>query len=99
MGLMDFVDKAACAFSDPWLFDQTTVDLAQPALSICSNCKYWNECDELVLPKKSHYDGVAAGKMWRNGKVLAKLDPEIPNRLIVGEEEEPIEELSSTQQE
>jgi len=98
MGLMDFVDKAPCAKSDPWLFDQTTVDLAQPGLSYCARCKFWQECDDLVLPRKSHYDGIAAGKMWRNGRVLAKLDPNIPNRLIVGEEEE-IEEPSLTQQE
>jgi hypothetical protein len=98
MGLLDFVEEAPCRTSDPWLFDQTTIDLAQPGLSYCARCKFWNECDALVAPKKSHYDGVAAGKLWRNGNVLAKLDPEIPNRLIVGEEEE-IEELSLTQQE
>jgi hypothetical protein len=98
MGLMDFVDKAPCAKSDPWLFDQTTVDLAQPGFSYCARCVFWQECDDLVLPKKSHYDGIAAGKLWRNGKVLAKLDPDIPYRLIVGIEEE-IEEISLTQQE
>jgi hypothetical protein len=98
MGLMSFVDKAPCATSDPWLFDQTTIDLAQPGLSYCARCKFWQECDDLVAPKKSNYDGIAAGKMWRNGKVLAKLDPDIPNRLIVGEEEE-IKEISLTQQE
>ena len=99
MGLIDFVHKAPCASSDPWLFDQTTVDLAQPGFSYCARCPFWQECDDLVLPKKSHYDGIAAGKLWRNGKVLAKLDPEIPYRLIVGIEEEEIEEISLTQQE
>jgi hypothetical protein len=98
MGLLDFVEKAPCRTSDPWLFDQTTIDLAQPGLSYCARCKFWQECDTLVAPKKSHYDGVAAGKLWRNGNVLAKLDPDIPNRLIVGEEEE-IQEISLTQQE
>ena len=95
---MDFVHKAPCAKSDPWLFDQTTIDLAQPGFSYCARCPFWQECDDLVQPQKSHYDGIAAGKLWRNGKVLAKLDNEIPYRLIVGIEEE-IEEPSLTQQE
>jgi hypothetical protein len=87
MGLMDFVPDAPCAVSDPWFFDQTTIDLAQPGLSHCARCKFWKNCDDLVLPAKSNFDGVASGKLWRNGKVLARLDPDIPNRLIIGEEE------------
>jgi len=86
MGLPEFVDDAPCRSADPWLFDQYQIDLAQPALSYCSRCKFWQECDSLVQPKTNHYDGIVAGRVWRNGRVLAKLDSSSPNRLIVGEE-------------
>jgi WhiB family redox-sensing transcriptional regulator len=81
-----FVSKAPCRDADPWLFDQFNLDLAQPALNYCSRCIFWEECDSLVQPKPSFYDGVVAGKVWRNGRIVAKLDATSPNRLIVGEE-------------
>ena len=81
-----FTSKAPCREADPWLFDQFNLDLAQPALSYCSRCIFWQECESLVQPKPNFYDGVVAGKVWRNGKILAKLDATSPNRLIVGEE-------------
>ena len=81
-----FVSKAPCRDADPWLFDQFNLDLVQPALNYCSRCIFWQECDSLVQPKTNFYDGVVAGKVWRNGRILAKLDATSPNRLIVGEE-------------
>ena len=81
-----FVSKAPCREADPWLFDQFNLDLAQPALNYCSRCIFWQECESLVQPKPSFYDGVVAGKVWRNGRIVAKLDATSPNRLIVGEE-------------
>ena len=81
-----FTSKAPCREADPWLFDQFNLDLAQPALNYCSRCIYWEECESLVQPKPGFYDGVVAGKVWRNGRILAKLDAASPNRLIVGEE-------------
>ena len=86
MGLPDFVNDAPCRSADPWLFDQYQIDLAQPALSYCARCKFWQECDSLVQPQTNHYDGIVAGKVWRNGRILAKLDAYSPNRLVVGEE-------------
>jgi hypothetical protein len=86
MGLNDFIKDAPCRESDSWLFDQTNLDLAQPALNICKSCPYWSECEALVEPSSSHYDGICGGKVWRNGKVLAKLIPASPNRLQVGDD-------------
>ena len=86
MGLSSFVDEAPCRNSDPWLFDQHQIDLAMPALQICKGCPFWQNCNSLVEPKSNFFDGVCAGKVWRNGRVLAKLDSAFPNRLIVGEE-------------
>jgi WhiB family redox-sensing transcriptional regulator len=81
-----FTSQAPCREADPWLFDQFNLDLAQPALNYCSRCYFWAECESLVQPKPNFYDGIVGGKVWRNGRVLAKLDATSPNRLLVGEE-------------
>jgi hypothetical protein len=81
-----FTSKAPCREADPWLFDQFNLDLAQPALNYCSTCIFWTECESLVQPKPNFYDGIVGGKVWRNGRVLAKLDASSPHRLLVGEE-------------
>ncbi len=86
MGLTDFIDDAPCRSADPWLFDQHQIDLAQPALQYCKRCIFWDNCDALVKPRASSYDGVCAGRVWRNGRLLAKLDATSHNRLLVGEE-------------
>jgi len=86
MGLLDFVEKAPCREADPWLFDQYQLDLAQPGLNYCRRCPFWQDCNDLVKPRESHYDGIAAGKVWRNGKVLARLVDTSPFRLVVADE-------------
>lgn len=84
--MSSFISKAPCKDADPWMFEQYNLDLAQSALGYCSRCYFWSECESLVKPKSNFFDGVAAGKVWRNGRILAKLDADSPNRLIVGEE-------------
>lgn len=79
----DWVEEAPCRRADPWLFDQYHFDLSQPALNYCKRCRFWEECESLVEPKNSHFDGICGGKVWRNGRVLAKLDIEFPNRFQV----------------
>ena len=81
-----FTSEAPCREADPWLFDQFNLDLAQTALNYCSSCIFWTECESLVQPKPNFYDGIVGGKVWRNGRVLAKLDASSPHRLLVGEE-------------
>lgn len=90
----NFLDKAPCRDADPWLFDQSEIHLAMPALNYCRSCIFWKECDEWVSPKRNYYEGVVAGKVWRNGRILAKLDSSSPHRLVVGEE--PEDEIAST---
>lgn len=64
------LDDAACLGADPTLFDATSGEKMFDALSYCERCPVIVECDTLVRPRRSHFDGVAAGKVWREGKVV-----------------------------
>lgn len=81
---MPFPNDAPCADKDPWLFDQTEIDMALPAFQICKSCSYWQKCEDLLEPKRNYYDGICAGKMWRNGRVLAKLSATSSNNFTIG---------------
>lgn len=59
--------EAACIGADPRLFDATSGDLAEDALSYCDRCPVVPQCEDLVRPRRSYFDGVAAGKIWHNG--------------------------------
>lgn len=86
MSLVSFLDDAPCRQVDPWLFDQHTIDLARPALRICQPCPFWQECEDLIRPRQNFFDGVCGAKVWRNGRVLAKLVPAFPHELQVGDD-------------
>lgn len=58
---------AACHGADPRLFDAIAGDDVDDALSYCDRCPIIERCEEHVRPKQSYYDGVAAGKVWKNG--------------------------------
>lgn len=61
------MQKAACSGADPQLFDNTEGPQVWQALYYCERCPVSKECDEVVRPRKSFFDGVAANKVWRNG--------------------------------
>jgi WhiB family redox-sensing transcriptional regulator len=58
---------AACHGADPRLFDAIAGDDVDDALSYCDRCPIIPQCEEYVRPKQSYYDGVVAGKVWKNG--------------------------------
>ena len=58
---------AAWNGADPRLFDAMSGDDFEDALSYCDRCPIIPRCEEYVRPKQSYYDGVVAGKVWRNG--------------------------------
>jgi hypothetical protein len=64
---MKWIHSAACAGSDPIMFDHYMYPQAIAALTICGTCKFTVECVEWVKPNKSFFDGVAGGVVWRNG--------------------------------
>jgi WhiB family redox-sensing transcriptional regulator len=41
---------------------------AEPALRACAVCTVRRECEETVAPAASWFDGVCAGRLWRNGR-------------------------------
>ena len=64
---------AACVGANPRLFDQTDVLRATYALAHCRDCRIPDLCLAVVRPETSHYDGVAGGIVWRNGRVIGRL--------------------------
>lgn len=64
---MSWLTLTACSGEDPAIFDHYTFPDAREALRICSHCRFIEECMDWVRPNKSHFDGVAAGVVWRNG--------------------------------
>ncbi|MGW1196855.1 WhiB family transcriptional regulator [Streptomyces sp. NPDC002536] len=41
---------------------------ALPALRACAVCRVRRHCLEAVAPRESWFDGVCAGRLWRNGR-------------------------------
>lgn len=64
---MIHLPDAACIGADPRLFDAISGEAAEDALSYCDRCPVIRECETVVRPKKSFFDGVAAGRIWQNG--------------------------------
>ena len=64
---MIYLPDAACIGADPRLFDAVCGEAAEDALSYCDRCPVVRECETVVKPKKSFFDGVAAGRVWQNG--------------------------------
>ena len=62
------LDDAACRELPPQVFDARTHADAQAALACCHGCLCRRACNQWMRPARSFYDGVCAGKLWRNGK-------------------------------
>ena len=71
--------EAACKGANPQLFDFYEGTQVDDALSYCDRCPVIQECLDYVSPRRSYFDGVCAGKVWRNGS------PHIPG-LFEGDE-------------
>lgn len=68
--------RAACKGADPYLFDATFGEAVFDALSYCERCPVRDECFNYVQPHRHYFDGVAAGRLWRNG---LEIQPELFN--------------------
>lgn len=74
------IREARCREADPGVFDHTEGPQVWQALHYCARCTVQKECEEVVRPRKSFYDGVAGGKVWRNGE---RVEPDSNGRKIV----------------
>ncbi|MEV4330343.1 WhiB family transcriptional regulator [Streptomyces sp. NPDC049597] len=59
---------AACAGLSPAVVFARRVPQAAPALRACEVCPVRRECAQTVAPAESYFDGVCAGRLWRNGR-------------------------------
>ncbi|MGW5395974.1 WhiB family transcriptional regulator [Streptomyces sp. NPDC003952] len=63
--------SAACAALPPDVVFARRARDAAPALSACASCPVRRECEAAVAPAESLFDGVCAGRLWRNGRPAA----------------------------
>ncbi|MEU6881412.1 WhiB family transcriptional regulator [Streptomyces sp. NPDC046712] len=61
---------AACAGLSPAVVFARRVQQAAPALRACEVCPVRRECEQTVAPAESFFDGVCAGRLWRNGRAV-----------------------------
>ncbi|MFC8504881.1 WhiB family transcriptional regulator [Streptomyces sp. NPDC057411] len=59
---------AACAGLSPSVVFSRRGKEAAPALRACAVCPVSRECETAVAPAESWFDGVCAGRLWRNGR-------------------------------
>lgn len=73
MRYVDFVRAAPCHNMDPKIFDATTAEDGAAGLDVCRGCGLWSDCEKFIAPEESWYDGVAAGAVWKHGRIVAML--------------------------
>ncbi|MFI1939398.1 WhiB family transcriptional regulator [Streptomyces purpureus] len=59
---------AACSGLPPQVVFSKRENEARPALMACERCPVVRRCEEAVAPAESFFDGVSAGRLWRNGR-------------------------------
>ncbi|MCT4355828.1 WhiB family transcriptional regulator [Streptomyces sp. Je 1-79] len=59
---------AACSGLPPQIVFARREPEARPALKACERCPVARQCEETVAPAESFFDGVSAGRLWRNGR-------------------------------
>jgi WhiB family redox-sensing transcriptional regulator len=65
-------NAAACAGLPPRIVFARRLTDARPALEACAVCPVRCECEQTVAPADSWFDGVSAGRLWRNGRPVAQ---------------------------
>lgn len=68
--------RPACAGLDPGTVFARRLKDAVPALRACARCRLHEACEQAVDPAESWFDGVCAGRLWRNGRPVAALTPD-----------------------
>lgn len=64
----DATRAPACAGLPPHVVFARRAADAAPALLACARCPFTRQCEEIVDPANTWFDGVSAGRLWRNGR-------------------------------
>ncbi|MEV7460591.1 WhiB family transcriptional regulator [Streptomyces rubiginosohelvolus] len=70
-GASGWRSAAACSGLSPAVVFARRAADAAPALRACARCPVRRQCEETVAPGESWFDGVSAGRLWRNGRPVA----------------------------
>ncbi|MEC4016411.1 WhiB family transcriptional regulator [Streptomyces sp. H27-D2] len=72
----DWRMSAACADLPPRSVFTTLPSEAGSALRACNQCPVRKQCEAVVAPAKTWFDGVSGGRLWRNGREVAVSRPD-----------------------
>ncbi|MEV6547754.1 hypothetical protein AB0M57_03480 [Streptomyces sp. NPDC051597] len=69
---LDWRRAAACAnLPQHSVFARVPSD-AEPVLRACNQCPIRTECEVVVDPAHTFFDGVSGGRLWRNGREVKR---------------------------
>ncbi|MEU6123575.1 WhiB family transcriptional regulator [Streptomyces sp. NPDC047123] len=65
---LDWRRNAACVdLPQQYVFTRVPAEAA-PVLRACNQCPIRRECEAIVDPSHTWFDGVSGGRLWRNGR-------------------------------
>ncbi|MFF2504163.1 WhiB family transcriptional regulator [Streptomyces sp. NPDC058067] len=67
---LDWRRAAACAHLPQRSVFTRSPSEAEPALRACNHCPIREECETVVDPARTWFDGVSGGRLWRNGRAV-----------------------------
>ncbi|GGR73546.1 hypothetical protein GCM10010252_10140 [Streptomyces aureoverticillatus] len=68
---LDWRRSAACAqLPQHSVFTRVPSEAAE-VLRACNQCPIRKECEAVVNPARTWFDGVSGGRLWRNGREVA----------------------------
>ena len=73
------LEQAACIGMPPQVFDGKSAYDIHAGIMVCRSCLVRQPCLEWLRPRRTFYDGIAGGKLWRDGKQIAVTLEVIPN--------------------
>ncbi|GGV26746.1 hypothetical protein GCM10010245_43920 [Streptomyces spectabilis] len=68
---LDWRRSAACADLPPHSVFTRIPSEAAAVLRACNQCPIRKECEAVVDPGRTWFDGVSGGRLWRNGRAVA----------------------------
>ncbi|MFI1594893.1 MULTISPECIES: WhiB family transcriptional regulator [Streptomyces] len=72
---LDWRRNAACVdLPQQYVFTRTPAEAA-PVLRACNQCPIRRECEAIVDPSHTWFDGVSGGRLWRNGREVKPRKP------------------------